>query len=267
MILSDEERRTFATDGLLRLRDAIPETALGPLRERVQSAIEIAAEVEEPARRRKRVSRTLKRRLDGIYTDDLCACAGTLLGGEVVDRQSALLLMTLPGHSATGPVTEWGVPRQVWHTDAPRVTGPGVPGIIMLAFLDTVASQGGGTLFVAGSHRLLDAPGRALRSKAFRKALKRKPYFDVLLGTAGPKRTRYLENAHRVEGVDVRLVELTGQPGDVVFADARLLHAPAPNVQSRPRLMVRGFFVGTPLADYYAEVYPQWAAKESPVPS
>lgn len=262
MNVSEAQCRDFADNGLLILRGTIPEAVRRPLQERVQSAIALAEDIDDPGRRRKRVSRALKRRLDGIYTEDLDACARDLMAGDIVDRQAALLLMTLPGHSVMGPVSEWAVPRQVWHTDAPRVTGPGVPGIIMLSFLHTVAPGGGGTLFVAGSHRLLDAPGRELRSKAFRKALKRKPYFDVLLGTEGSERTRFLENRHCVDGVDVRLVELTGEPGDVVFADARLLHAPAPNVRPTPRLMVRGFFVGEPLADHYRAAYPAYAPTE-----
>ena len=261
MDLPEEQRRDFADNGLLTLRRAVPEAVRRPLHERVQNAVTLAEGIDDPARRRKRVSRALKRRLDGIYTEDLAACARELMAGDIVDCQAALLLMTLPGQSVAGPVSEWTIPPTHWHTDAPRVTGRGVPGIIMLSFLDTVAPGGGGTLFVAGSHRLLDAPGRELRSKAFRKALKRKPYFDILLGTEGPRRTRFLEDRHCVDGVDVRLVELTGEPGDVVFADARLLHAPAPNVRPTPRLMVRGFFVGEPLADHYRAAYPAYASR------
>ena len=115
-------------------------------------------------------------------------------------------------------------------------------------------------LFVAGSHRLLDAPGRELRSKAFKKALRKKPYFNVLLGEDNAERDRYLAQAHRVDGVDLRVVELTGEPGDVVLADARLLHAPAPNAQSTPRLMVRGFYIGRPLAEHYSALWPEYAS-------
>ena len=263
MILSNAQQQTFEAEGLLTLPGAVRESVWRPLCQRVHSAVRLAEATEAPARQRKRVSRAVKHRLDGIYDDDVCARASQLLGGDIVDRQSALLLMTAPGHGVMGPVTEWTVPHRVWHTDAPRVTLPGVPGIIMLAFLDTVLPGGGGTLFVAGSHRLLDAPGRELRSKAFRKALKRKPYFEVLLGAAGPERTRFLEENHRVDGVDVRLVELTGNAGDVVLADARLLHAPSPNVRPTPRLMARGFFVGEPLAAHYRAAYPGYAAKAS----
>ena len=266
MILSTDQRKTFAEEGLLTLRGGLPEDVWKPLADRVQSAL-MNAGLGDPdvpdvelKHRRKRATRALKPHLHAVYTDELDGCASQLMAGDAVGRHTALLLMTLPGQSPMGPVAQWSIPRKVWHTDAPRVSGPGVPGVIALGFLGHVLTGGGGTLFVAGSHRLLDAPGRELRSKAFRRALRKKPYFNVLLGEDSAERARYLAQAHRVDGVDLRVVELTGEPGDVVLADARLLHAPAPNAQSTPRVMVRGFYVGRPLAEHYSALWPDYAA-------
>ena len=263
MILSHDQLNTFAEDGLLTLHGGLPEDVRRRLADRVQSAM-LSAGLDDPnvpavgfKHRRKRVTRALKPHLNAVYTEELDDCANQLLGGHAVGRHAALLLMTLPGQSPMGPVTQWSIPRQVWHTDAPRVSGPGVPGVIALGFLGPVLTGGGGTVFVAGSHRLLDARGRELRSKAFKRALRQKPYFNVLLGEDSVERARYLARAHRVDDVDVRVVELTGEPGDVVLADARLLHAPAPNAQSTPRVMVRGFYIGRPLAAHYSALWPK----------
>jgi ectoine hydroxylase-related dioxygenase (phytanoyl-CoA dioxygenase family) len=38
----------------------------------------------------------------------------------------------------------------------------------------------------------------------------------------------------------VRVVELTGEPGDVVFMHPHLLHAAAPNRSDSPRFMITG---------------------------
>ena len=262
MILSSDQLETFAEDGLLTLDGGLPKDVWKPLADRVQNAL-MSGGLGDPnvpevefKHRRKRATRALKPHLSAVYTDELDCCASQLMDERAVGRHAALLLMTLPGQSPTGPATQWSIPRQVWHTDAPRVGRPGVPGVIALGFLGQVLAGGGGTLFVAGSHRLLDAPGRELRSKAFKRALRRKPYFSVLLGEDGAERARYLAQAHRVDGVDLRVVELTGEPGDVVLADARLLHAPAPNAQSTPRLMVRGFYIGRPLAEHYSALWP-----------
>ncbi|WP_171064674.1 phytanoyl-CoA dioxygenase family protein [Actinomadura soli] len=43
-----------------------------------------------------------------------------------------------------------------------------------------------------------------------------------------------------VAGVPVRVVELTGRPGDVVFLHPHLFHAPAANRSAAPRLMITG---------------------------
>lgn len=271
MILSCDQLEAFAESGLLKVPGAL-EDVWQPLAERVRSTLQRAGLGASDAlpdaefrHRRKRATRALRPHLDAIYTDALSGCANQLMSGELVGRHAALLLMTRPGHGATGPIARWSIPRRMWHTDAPRVSGPGVPGVIALGFLDQVREGGGGTLFVAGSHRLLDAPGKELRSKAFKRALRKQPFFNVLLRDDSAERNRYLAEAHRVDGVDLRVAELTGEPGDVVLADARLLHAPAPNARATPRLMVRGFFIGRPLAEHHSAQWPQYAA-EPPSP-
>ena len=41
-----------------------------------------------------------------------------------------------------------------------------------------------------------------------------------------------------VEGLDLRPVEITGDPGDMVVAHIQVFHAPAPNATARPRQMI-----------------------------
>ncbi|MGH3151465.1 MAG: hypothetical protein ACRDOB_12160 [Streptosporangiaceae bacterium] len=40
-----------------------------------------------------------------------------------------------------------------------------------------------------------------------------------------------------VEGVPLRMVELTGEPGDMVFCHPVMVHCAAPNRGTRPRFM------------------------------
>ena len=40
-----------------------------------------------------------------------------------------------------------------------------------------------------------------------------------------------------VEGVPLRVVELTGEPGDMVFCHPLMVHCAAPNRGARPRFM------------------------------
>jgi hypothetical protein len=124
----------------------------------------------------------------------------------------------------------------------------------VLAFLDRVAPRGGGTLAIAGSHRLvarLVAQDRAGdgRSPAVRAALRRMdPFFDALGSREdeAERTLRLMESGATVDGVAVRVVELTGEAGDAVLMHPWQLHAPAPNAGTSPRLMLSHSVVCAP---------------------
>ena len=67
--------------------------------------------------------------------------------------------------------------------------------------------------------------------------------FANLLSATGTERERLLESPETVDGVDVQIVEFTGEPGDVWLMDMRLLHTLAPNPSPAPRLMVTQRYV------------------------
>jgi ectoine hydroxylase-related dioxygenase (phytanoyl-CoA dioxygenase family) len=62
----------------------------------------------------------------------------------------------------------------------------------------------------------------------------------------------------RVEGVPLKVMELTGQPGDAWLMDLRILHAAAPNGSDRPRLMITHRFVPNARVPEIAEAF-GWA--------
>ena len=47
-----------------------------------------------------------------------------------------------------------------------------------------------------------------------------------------------LEEIGNIDGVPVKVVELTGDPGDVYFVDLRILHSIGANVSNQPRMMI-----------------------------
>jgi ectoine hydroxylase-related dioxygenase (phytanoyl-CoA dioxygenase family) len=47
-----------------------------------------------------------------------------------------------------------------------------------------------------------------------------------------------------VDGVTVRVVEMTGEAGDVYFMHPSLLHAPSPNACNQPRLALTQWIDG-----------------------
>ena len=149
---------------------------------------------------------------------------------------SPQLLFTLPNAES------WTVPHSIWHLDLPRLPDSGLPGVQMFAFLDTVAPGGGGTLVVTGSHRLLNE-GRRISSKQLKKRLKREPYFRDLMSRGFADRHRFIRERSRLGDVELQVVELHGEPGDVFLMALRILHTLAPNAARVPRIMVTQRFL------------------------
>lgn len=59
------------------------------------------------------------------------------------------------------------------------------------------------------------------------------------IGNPDERVRRFMTEEIETDGIPLRVVELTGEPGDVVLWDPRCLHALAPNVADRPRFMLR----------------------------
>jgi hypothetical protein len=175
--------------------------------------------------------------LKELIAPEVMDAIGQLTGGKPVRAMmdAAQVLFTLPN------ARDWSVPSTVWHLDLPRLPGDGLPGVQLFTFLDQVEPHGGGTLVVAGSHRLLG--GQFIRSRDLKKRLKREPWFADLFSGHVHDRARFVDRPGRAGNVPVQVVELTGQPGDVYLVDIRLLHTLAPNAGSVPRMMATQRFL------------------------
>jgi hypothetical protein len=161
----------------------------------------------------------------------LLSAVDRLLDGRPFDRKlfaRPQVLVTLPNAES------WSLPSIGWHVDSPRLPGADRPGVQLFAVLDRLEPGGGGTLVVAGSHRLLN-DGRFIRSRDVGRLLRREAFFRDLLGGQAPPGGRLPNGAS--EEVELEVVELTGAPGDVWLLDMRVLHSGAPNASGRPRIM------------------------------
>jgi Phytanoyl-CoA dioxygenase (PhyH) len=107
---------------------------------------------------------------------------------------------------------------------------------------------GGGPVALAGSHRLVSpylGGGEAFRMGRVRASLAAHPWlrgwWERESGDDGEDRTRrYLYEGAAVDGVPLRVMELTGEPGDVVLMHCDTFHAAAPNRSAEPRMMLTG---------------------------
>ncbi len=165
-------------------------------------------------------------------------------GGWQQPRRWGQPLVTFPSGGKL-----WDVPHAAWHLDAraPR-SAPKLPGVVVFAFLAPLLERGGGTVILAGSHRLVDAfaasaePGDEGRSANVRKAFMRtEPWLRALWSrdNRADRVQRFMIDGAVVRGVHVKVIELTGKAGDVIIWHPWLFHAPASNCRSLPRIVLR----------------------------
>lgn len=152
------------------------------------------------------------------------------------------LLLSFPGE---GP---WIVPHKIWHLDfmAPHGSPP-LPGVQLFLFLDRVAPRGGGTVAISGCHRLVASaaeragPSFPACSEPLRRALGRSVPWLRDLWTAsgeGDRVRRFMEESAEHDGIPLRVVELTGEPGDMLLMHPWIFHAPARNCGARARMVL-----------------------------
>ena len=172
----------------------------------------------------------------------VCGAVDNLLGRGNWQRPErwGSLLVTFP--ESTG---RWEVPRSNWHLDFPASgSRPGLSGVRIFTCLDKLPAGGGGTVFVAGSHRLIQKvarEGEHLRSADARMRLIRAyPWVKALCSRdeKADRAHRFMRKGTIVDGVEVRVVEMIGEAGDVVLAHPMILHAPAMNCSSVPRFVL-----------------------------
>ncbi len=175
---------------------------------------------------------------DRLGTPALFGLADALLGADSwsVPRHWGLPLVTMPSPQPD-------LPGVMWHFDVPGGDYRAqLPALRAFTFLEPVAADGGGTLFIAGSHRLameIAAREGTLPSAKLRARLKAThPWFAELFAKSsdGEIRPRMNERA-TISGVDVEVGQLTGEPGDAILMHPLMLHGLAHNASKTPRAM------------------------------
>jgi hypothetical protein len=158
-------------------------------------------------------------------------------------REWGVTLVTFPEPGS------WELPARLWHWDNPCEPHlDRTRGLFVVSFIGPVAPRGGGTLILSGSPRLLTGQERripagqrrGLDSTARERFYRLDPWLMALTGQApspGDRIAAFMDGETVVDGVPLRVVELTGEPGDMVFCHPAMVHCRAPNRGTRPRFM------------------------------
>jgi len=173
---------------------------------------------------------------------------------EAVDDLLGAGAWTTPAHWGQVMITfpergaVWTLPSRLWHVDWSYANAPEpLFGVKLFAFFGDVEPRAGGTLVVTGSHRIVERFVGATPTEQrddYRtcrlRFMRHDPWFGALgrADDSDPGRTaRFMDHEHDIDGVAVRVVELTGRAGDIVLTHPWLLHHAAPNTGAFPRMM------------------------------
>jgi hypothetical protein len=251
-ILSSEALTFFAEQGYVRVTDALQPAYMQRVRTAIWRELETHHGMVETA------PSTWRPGWCGINKDKIDGSAGTevtgrLSGaiGQILGEGQSRPIKTYGGLLMTMPEVNppaWEVVRNDWHFDNdPRSYRSGFDELILFTFYSSVEVQGGGTLALAGSHRLVEAfmqSGAAEGQhgndllKAF---VKWHPYLAQLQGLhpREPADAYRIGTVSEVNGIEAFVAEFTGEPGDAILCHPSLLHASSRNHSNRPRIMRR----------------------------
>ncbi len=247
-MLTAEQRRELATTGIIRAPGAISRETADAMLDQVWAFFaKRGIERDDPSTWPQGYgskNQGLKKQgtFDAFATDDTHALLDELLGaGRWIDPGSwGPALVTFP---QPGP---WVLPHKIWHFDLAGRGDPNQPAVARLfGYVSDVGPEAGGTLVVEGSHELVRrmvaaSPDHdAGSSSDVRKKLKAShPWFAALARAGGDRVAQFMTEGDEIDGVRVRVVELTGAAGDVVAMLPWTMHNLAMNCAPTPRFMV-----------------------------
>jgi Phytanoyl-CoA dioxygenase (PhyH) len=246
-----ELREALERDGVVRVADVIAPDDLRTMSDCVRACIATVELVEVTGALRP--ARGTELALWSVGRDPalaalpraLAATLGRVFGpGQWAQVDGELGGFAMPNLPCPG--APWSACAAAWHVDEPTPPGQ-VPGNVLLAFalLDRVEPGGGATVALAGSHRRLAALADDLATLvttdiALAELARVEPWFADLIHTGDLDRAHPCLRAGCVsDRIPLHVVELTGEPGDILLMDPRCLHTTSANVSARPRLLMR----------------------------
>lgn len=152
-------------------------------------------------------------------------------GIESFTPSQVQLLLSLPHQQ------KWSLKQLNWHLDKKIPERDEIRAIQAFVLIDDLPPKGGATLAFAGSHRLPYLSGKPNALHLLRQSQEFQSLFE---GHADPTEAYF--RPQKIEGIEVRIVEMSGKAGDVYLMDMRVLHTPSINSSSKIRMMATSRF-------------------------
>jgi len=250
--LTPSEFERFERDGYVVVREAFARADALEMQDRWWAELELMHRI-------RRDDRSTWRQIPG----DLKAAKRDPIQSKIVTDRVLGVFDDLLGKGELEPPKDWGrtiatfpeagddwdVPTWFWHWDNPAHLHLDRPtALFVVSFIGEVAPRSGGTLLLSGSPRLLLQQERRRPNdepydpagKPWFACYRFHPWLTALAGATPLSEGRiaaFMNQETVVDGIPLRVVELTGEPGDMVFCHPCMVHSGAPNRGDWPRLM------------------------------
>lgn len=257
-MLSQTDVRQFNEQGFLVLRGCVPEASAREASQAIWADLMARHDVTEDASTWRgqyvNFGATALKGRDTMLSEAMREVFDDLLGisrwrSDHDSKSGGTVFASLPRIEQDHA---WSVAGE-WHWDQGENRHlPDYTGIQACTLLTDMAHRDGGTLFVSGSHYAVAAHFHRTRgrfsdnysAKRMQSFFSTEEWFRDLDGGSVPKADRvatFMDRTTTVDGVPLRVHEMTGRPGDVYFLHPLLVHAGPPNGGRHPRIMHRSF--------------------------
>ncbi|WP_329005003.1 phytanoyl-CoA dioxygenase family protein [Kribbella sp. NBC_00709] len=236
-MLTAEELDVFERDGIVKLPSAFSADDAARMRDTLWRELSERHGMDRddrttwtPLRPTGLKSTKSSRAANAVLSPRVRSALDGLLGEWLEPKHQGQVLVTMPEG------VPWVVPHRQWHTDVGFEDPP--EAVKIWALLGDLEPGGGGTPQVAGSHKVIERFLTTTEEREFKAVrddvLRSDPWFRNL--TSEERTVDPMEPAE-LDGLPVRVVELTGQAGDVYLTHPWILHSIAPNAADAPRMM------------------------------
>ena len=251
-VLAPEHLACFEKQGYVHIREAFRRANALAMQEFMWSRLKALHNIERSDRstwsdNTNGLNKSAKASVySGIGSHRLCSTINQLLGPGAwqVPKSWGGFLITFP----QGSRDSWELTRKNWHWDGkPSDHFKALNGLFILMLFSHIEPRGGGTLLLSGSHQLISRFVEAGRQKQKPINLNRfrlsHPWIAELAGMKSRIKDRnerlqyFMQKDTEVDGVSVRVIEVTGEPGDVFLCHPSIFHAASFNHSDVPRFM------------------------------
>lgn len=184
-----------------------------------------------------RAIRDYEEGLTPLFSERFERDMGALIDPRLRVGKEQILYLTFP--NLNRDPKRWRVPWAGWHND---FTGDGTGrtrAYLGFVLLNDVEAGGGNLLVLTGSHRLAEVIAPQHASAIMKQLSRKSPVLERLWDRKEGAPGALVGECCTVDDVELQILEMTGNAGDLFLLNGSLLHAPTANERTEARLAAK----------------------------